>query len=593
MDGLIGELNDRGIELRSYKTGVDHRTICPQCQGGRSKEKSLSVRLDDDEQGAAWHCKRATCGYTDFIGTKRERRRLKPKAEPIKPNYVPEGNVPEHVYKWFAERGISRQTVDRYEIDYTEHWFTQTQSVNSCIAFPYRLNGEIVNVKYRDGRKNFMQEKGAEKILYGMDDCTEDWCIIVEGEVDKLAYAEIGVSQAVSVPDGAPKQVSEQQPSLEEDRKFEYIWNCKDFLDRMKKVIIATDGDGPGRALAEELARRIGKEKCWRIHWPEGRKDAGEVLKHLGAEELRRLLDAAEQWPIAGLKRVSDYREQIYEIYEGRVSNGDYVGMGPDIDDLFRLTPGLLVVVTGIPSSGKSNWLDQLVLNMAEEYGDITGFCSFENPPRFHALRLASKRARLPWKDGPTEKMTPDELNNALEFIDRHCVFIRDEDEPRTIDWILEQARIAVMRWGIKYLVIDPYNEIEHHRTADQREDLYISQMLMKVKRFCAYHGVTCFFVAHPTKLRKRDDGSVPIPNLYDISGGANWRNKADFGITIHRDDYERPPQSHIIVNKVKWEWLGRHGQAVMFYDPATTRYSDNASDFRGDNPPNEAPPWE
>ena len=52
------------------------------------------------------------------------------------------------------------------------------------------------------------QVKGAEKVLFGLDDIRdESTIIIVEGELDKLAMEEAGYRNVVSVPDGAPMQV--------------------------------------------------------------------------------------------------------------------------------------------------------------------------------------------------------------------------------------------------------------------------------------------------------------------------------------------------------------------------------------------------
>jgi twinkle protein len=91
------------------------------------------------------------------------------------------------------------------------------------------------------------------------------------------------------------------------------------------------------------------------------------------------------------------------------------------------------------------------------------------------------------------------------------------------------------MRHGIRGLVIDPYNEIEHHRPASVTETEYVSQLLGKVKRFAQSNDVHVWFVSHPAKM-PRDGNSLPPPTLYDISGSANWANKADLGVVVHRD---------------------------------------------------------
>ncbi len=169
------------------------------------------------------------------------------------------------------------------------------------------------------------QVKGAEKILYGLDDvegCEE--IIIVEGEMDKLALEEAGFTNVVSVPDGAPSKVREGSlPSPEEDKKYSYLWNCRRVLDMASRVVLATDSDPPGQALAEELARRLGRERCWRVRWPGAdpmappgaapasnhRKDANEVLMLDGRHVLKQCIEDAEPYPIRGLFKYDTLHE--------------------------------------------------------------------------------------------------------------------------------------------------------------------------------------------------------------------------------------------------------------------------------------------
>ncbi|XP_027158536.1 primase homolog protein isoform X3 [Coffea eugenioides] len=193
---------------------------------------------------------------------------------------------------YFAGRMISKQTLEK-------NCVMQVAGQKDIIAFTYRRNGIIVGCKYRTMDKSFWQEKGTEKTLYGLDDIKEaDEVIIVEGEIDKLSLEEAGISNCVSVPAGAPQTVSiKELPTLEKDTGFQYIWNCKKYLNKASRIIIATDADVSGDALAEELARRLGRErsKCWRVHWPKKDeincfKDANEVLMNLGPNALRETI---------------------------------------------------------------------------------------------------------------------------------------------------------------------------------------------------------------------------------------------------------------------------------------------------------------
>ncbi|RVX00491.1 Primase-like protein [Vitis vinifera] len=189
---------------------------------------------------------------------------------------------------YFGERMISEKTLWRNAVMQLSGNQSGQLIIMSVIALTYRQNGRLVGCKYRSMGKRFWQEKGTEKILYGLDDIQEaNEIIIVEGEVDKLSVEEAGFCNCVSVPGGAPQKVSAKElPSLDKDTAYHYLWNCKEYLDKASRIILATDGDSPGQALAEELARRLGKERCWRVSWPKKEdsscfKDANEVCHFL------------------------------------------------------------------------------------------------------------------------------------------------------------------------------------------------------------------------------------------------------------------------------------------------------------------------
>lgn len=577
------KLSEQGINLRSNRQG-DQRMVCPKCHGGRSKEHSLSVTVRPDE--AVWLCHRGQCGWTGGVHTEDHRsddyqpqRRYRP--EPVRPTYTPKvETASEAVEKWFAGRGISRATMDANHISVTKVWMPGVDAEVSCIAFPYFRDGELINVKYRDGQKHFRQEKGAEKILFGMDNVPKDadTLIWVEGEADAMACNEAGLWNVVSVPDGAPKQVREDQPDPEDDTKFEYVWNCHEFLARFKRHILAVDNDAPGRALEEELARRLGKEICWRVEWPEATgdvhcKDANDTLMHCGKDGVLMAVNRAKGYPVKDLHEVASFEEDIIRLYREGRKRGLSTGFS-NIDKLYSVRPGEFCVVTGYPSSGKSEWVDAVAVNMAMMHGWKFAVCSFENPPDEHAAKWAEKYLAKPFTEGPTPRMTEEELRRAIVWVDRHFVTIRHGDDSPTIDWVLEKARIAVMRYGIKGLILDPYNEFEHIRRDSQTETLYVSDMLSKVKRFAQGHGVHVWFIAHPSKPQK--DKQNDEPSLYDISGSSHWVNKADIGISVHRgwdSDGSRSSVAEVHVKKVRFRAVGQPGIAKLEFIPATGRY--------------------
>ncbi|WP_218951262.1 DnaB-like helicase C-terminal domain-containing protein, partial [Achromobacter insuavis] len=181
-----------------------------------------------------------------------------------------------------------------------------------------------------------------------------------------------------------------------------------------------------------------------------------------------------------------------------------------------------------------------------------------------------------PFAPGPSERMSVADLDRAMDFLEDHFTFMMPEAP--TLDALLEQASRLVTRKGIRGLIMDPWNEIEHGRAAGQTETEYISLALSQIRKFCRAHDVHAWVVAHPAKLYKdKDSGDYPIPTPYDVSGSAHWRNKADNCITVYRHvkDENKPVEIH--VQKIRKKFVGRVGMVELHYDRVTGRYQDYA----------------
>jgi twinkle protein len=160
-----------------------------------------------------------------------------------------------------------------------------------------------------------------------------------------------------------------------------------------------------------------------------------------------------------------------------------------------------------------------------------------------------------------------------MEWAQQHFYFAACGDDGLTLDAILLKAKGMVQRYGIRGFLIDPWNEIDHSRPADKSEVEYISESLTKIRRFGRKYGVAMFVVAHPQKLYREKDGSYPVPTLYDISGAAHWRNKADMGIVIWRDVQDPERKTVVYVQKVKKRQNGKVGNATLYWTPEGGRY--------------------
>jgi len=546
-------------------------TICPECSAERKKKNArcLSVNMVKE----TWFCHH--CGWSGGLADGGRKSDFLHWRKPVyrKPEELPKADLNSDALAWFQKRGVTEEVLIRNKVSLQRVYMPQIEDHTNAIAFPYWRDGELVNVKYRDGRKNFRMEAGAERILYGLDDINDDCLIWVEGEIDKLSVEVAGFKSCVSVPDGAPTPNTKNYAS-----KFDFLESALAKIDPVKKHIIAVDADEPGQRLEQELIRRLGPEKCFRVEWPEDVKDANDALIKLGSDALETIIHAAEQVPVKGVFELRHFSQDIDRLYEHGLPRGLSTGWD-SLNHLYTVKPGQWTLVTGIPSHGKSSWLDNLLVNLAELHGFRTAYFSPENQPiQEHASRVISKVIGLPFDKGYHERMTPDQKNLGKRFVDEHFAWILpDEDDSWSLDHILEIARALVFQKGIQGLVIDPWNELDHSSGESTSETNHISKMLTVIRRFARAHSVHVWVVVHPTKLPKDVDGKYPVPTPYDCAGSAHWRNKADNSITIYRHVGEDDKPIDVHVQKVRFKEIGKVGKAELWYDKPTGRYMEDA----------------
>lgn len=572
MSKMIDEIIAAGIKLKSYSVGT-HKTTCPKCSHTRKNKSDpcLYVNVESDEL-ALWKC--YNCNFTGKAGAN-QRHYEKREREYATPEVKKTTNLTEECYKWFEGRGFEREFVKRMEEKKLVWWDSDKKS----IALPFYVDGQIVNIKYRGiSKKFFSLSQGAKLVLYGYDVCCaskqykeDKEIIIVEGEMDVLAFNSCGVFNVVSVPNGAPAPNAKNLQT-----HLRWLQEHEAFFDGVKNVILAVDNDDAGHRLEEELARRIGVERCERVRLPY--KDANDTMQEIDRDGLLDCVrDVREPYPIKGLYRVNDFKKSVYGFYENGAESGVSTGW-LNLDRYYTIKTKQFSVVTGIPNSGKSEWLDALLINLSEKEDWSHVVFSPENSTEEHIAKLAEKIARKSFtKD---DKMSRDELDLALKKLNKHFYFELTDDsgEPPTLDWILDKAKKAIYRYGVKGIVIDPFNEIEHKYEQGQSETQYISKFLATLRRFARTHDVHIWIVAHPAKLAKDKDGVIQAPGLYDISGSAHWVNKADNGIVVHRSG-DKKGGTEIYIRKVRSKWVGKQGKCNLIYNIDCGRYSTPASE--------------
>jgi len=544
--------------------GGTHRYVCPSCSPARRKQnlRDLSVTRSDDALKYTCH----HCGETGVYVIKKMENKL---------NVVqtaPKLDLSEAHTAFLASRGISPETAAKAKLFASRRWFSRLNAEVDCIAFPYYSGGKLTACKYRSlTGKDFTQDAGGAHTFFGMDAFDENKpAIIVEGEIDALTLMEIGVPNALSVPSGAPMTVVDGKVSAKEDKRFSFVWEAFDMLSKAPYVVIATDNDSPGHALAEELARRIGKDRCRLAKLPE--KDANEVFLKLGADALREAIDKAEPYPVRGISSAKDFEDRLNDLFTKGTGKGFSTGYD-SVDQLYTVVPGQMTVVTGYPSMGKSNFVDQIMVNLARQHDWKFALCSFENAPEVHISRLIEIYAKRRFFAGEN-RISEEGFKLAYQWVNDHFVFLTNESsEPANIGSILERAKASVARMGVRGLLIDPYNYLELDR--GESETAAISSMLTRVQQFAKNSGVHVWFVAHPAKVN-RQGMDLPRPDGMAISGSMSWWAKTDCGVTVHRVKHD----TQIAVWKCRYRWVGQTGETLLKYDRCTGTYSEKQDFF-------------
>jgi len=538
---------------------------CPSCNEGRKNKGAKSFSFDVQKGvGKCFNCDDA---FVIFKETEREYQ----KVEYIKPaKFVNNTELSDAMVKYFEGRKISKKTINEMQITEKMEWMPDkvfknkdgedrtASGIRNCICFNYFKNGELINTKFRDSVKTFKLVSNAELIPYNLDgvkDQTE--CIWCEGEFDQLSYYEVGYKNSVSVPNGAAISNS----------GLIYIDNAINELEGIKTHYISSDNDTPGKALRDELIRRFGSENCKLIDLAEC-KDANEFLIEHGKFALKEKVTLAKDIPLSGIYDLESDLEGLYDLWKNGMPKGFELGYSK-VNELVTWVSGSLAIWTGIPSSGKSEMVDDVCEQLNILHGWKVGYFSPENwPTKIHVSKIVS---RISGKRYAESALNKNELDTTLDYVKHNYYFINPDNEDLSIESILTHAKALIKRKGIKILVIDPWNKLDHKMENGESETKYISRVLDILDIFAKKNDILIHLVAHPTKMKKDAAGQLEVPNLYDISGSAHFYNKAFYGFSVHRID------DIVLFNvlKVKFKHLGesRGGTVEMRYNLNNGRY--------------------
>lgn len=523
--------------------------LCPECSKARKKKSQKCLQYYSDTNSAyCFNCNTTFFEYKPYIKEK----------EYVVPEWRNKTNLTDKAAKWFESRMISQNTLVKMKVFSDNEWMPQIESEQECICFPFFVDDKQVNIKFRGPKKSFKLVSGAELVWYNFNALKDNKeIIIVEGEIDALTWIENGYDNVISVPNGANKNP-------------EYIDSSIKLFEDLEKVYVATDADTKGIELRDELIRRIGPEKCNTVSFKQY-KDSNEYFIGYGGIEFKNLLNESKPVPIEGIVKIESLYDEIIDLYENGVTCGLTVN-NLDLDKLITWELGRLAIVTGVPGSGKSEFVDYLVSRLNLLHGWKAAYFTPENYPlKYHYRKIHEKYSGCKFD----KKTDTTDFYSIYEHVESNYYYIMNENDMK-VDTIIESAKLLVHQKGIKVLVIDPYNKLEHQHTDSETQ--YISRFLDKITNFAKFNNVLVFLVAHPRKMQRGE-----VPTLYDISGSANFYNKTDYGITVHRKRDENNlmvNEVEIYIQKVKFKNLGEQGVCNLMYNYNNGRFESHQFDI-------------
>ncbi len=540
-DTVIEKATKSEYQVLASKTG-ENAQPCPVCSEDRKKKNAKPMSYN--AQTGLGKCQH--CGASFY----KKDENYKKFVRPVWENHT---QLSDKVLEWFLSRNIGHEVLNEMKITEGAEWMPHTQKEMNVIKFNYFRDGQLINTKSRSGDKGFKLVKDAEKIFYNLDGIKgKKEFYIVEGEIDCLTFLQNGISNVISVPNGATKG----------QNNLSYLDNSWRYFEEVEKVYICTDHDENGENLANELARRIGVEKCYRMDLTP-HKDANEQYCKTGKLDLSRF----KPFPITGVYSIEDHWDSFLNL----LKNGFPVGWKPrgELGKHISFFPGYTTIITGIPGHGKSEVLDQILIQLSIDYNLRGGFFTPENwPTELHIIKLVEK---LIGKSA--FKCNGVELNKAKEFLSDRAFWIYPE-EGYQLETVLNKIRQAVLKHGIQWYVIDPWNKLEHQDDSTN----YVSRCLDLISNFNKKNGTHAFIVAHPTKMKyNQEHEQYEVPGLYDISGSANFYNKADIGLSMYREKEQYT--NSLYIQKVKFKFWGEPGKVTYRWDQTNGRYCEYGVD--------------
>ena len=459
-----------------------------------------------------------------------------------------------------------------------------------CLAYVNTVMGKVTNVKLRAiDSKNFLQWRIPDEMLpippYNIDclwperlgDVNGITLIVTEGEKDVCSLVSAGFRYAISVPNGA------------QAKPESYMDPFVDWMKPVSRVVICHDEDKPGYEMMhnmrdyfhDKLGKAVGETRL-----PHGFKDVSDTLETKGDEAVVNTINSVEFPDSDQLVYSASIASDVLDVLNGVYDHGYGTGFGELTDRHLWLTDeGGLMVVTGKPNSGKTDWCRCLMSHLAFHQKKGVCFCSFEEPNK--AKHLASL-VRIALGTTDFKGFTPVQMEYVIRYMDTHVVNMSLGTRRPTPNTIIRLCEEAMRRQPIHFLYVDPYLFIEPDHSIES-ETLQIKQVLTRFQSWGRQRHVWVVIVAHPRKLVKDAGGKFEEIDEYTISGSAHWANLADYLLSVKRvfmipmkgkeaEGSANPSFTHVNVMKVRDQSLCHTGHLFFMRQPCG-RYDERPSE--------------
>lgn len=401
-----------------------------------------------------------------------------------------------------------------------------------AVAFPYRKDGKPYAGKFRAvEKKDWRSTHGVTRGLFN-EDCLRDGTgpvVITEGEMDALSVMQAGYTRAVSLPDGWTADGGKRQVLLDVEGQ----------LRAAPYVIVAGDNDEAGASLPRTVANILSGQDVRYVRWPDGCKDANDVLVLLGEGELSKYLTEAKRLDPPGgfITGISD----LPPMPDRRVLR---VGMDP-YDRALAFEVGTMSVGTGTPGAGKSTFTTFAAYHIAKHENVRVGFLGFETHPYRTRDQLARLHCRSPW-----DALSGRQLGEFLQFADDHFRIVHrtfEDGDQHHLAWLRATVETLAVRDNCKLIIVDPWNELEHLPEPGESMTSYINFALQQIRQWAQQFDTHICVIAHPRKMHT--DGKPRSPSGYDIADSAAFFNKPALGFSVHKEQEQESGEEWVTVS--------------------------------------------